>query len=586
MSKYLFLFSISPVQGFISQARKVRDLKAGSMILSDLIGFAIKKAEELNSTIQVIFPAKKVISKPNRFLAELEFESEEQAQAFGNELAISVKDKFKMIALETFEGRLSNAIHPQLFNLQIENFLEVYWLINPLGENYAAGYAEIERDLAAVKNIKVFEQTPEQGRKCNLCGERNGLFFEYANKKAIEKGEKPFDIAKDAIRLSDLDNSETLCAVCFTKRYYPKTKISNQSTSDIALMSNYTQVLSHFSEHIPEYKELLEVIEKDDSTLFFKDKIEEENCEKLIANGATLADIKECLKKYKKAAKKLGKKVCPYYAILMFDGDQMGKWLSGIRLEDKDMLKSFHHDFSSRLGEFSVKASEYLNKDDRGLAIYAGGDDFLGFMNLSKFLDTAKELRGMFKVLVNEPLKDKYALKKEITFSAGISIAHYKTPLRIVLQKTREMENKAKEDGGRDALAICVIKHSGDILETHMKWETEEKSNIELLQTIISLIVEKKFSTSFITAIQTEFAMIAVHDTSIDKKFKAELKRLLGRSCNMKKEEKEKLVKDLNDYLETLIKIVKNNAPEFFNHLNMIIFLIRQISWEGENNEN
>jgi len=41
MNKYLFLFTISPVQSFIAQARKTKDLYDGSKLLTDLIKVAI-----------------------------------------------------------------------------------------------------------------------------------------------------------------------------------------------------------------------------------------------------------------------------------------------------------------------------------------------------------------------------------------------------------------------------------------------------------------------------------------------------------------------------------------------------------------
>jgi len=37
-NQYLFLFTIGPVQSFIAQARKTRDLYAGSAILGEIIG--------------------------------------------------------------------------------------------------------------------------------------------------------------------------------------------------------------------------------------------------------------------------------------------------------------------------------------------------------------------------------------------------------------------------------------------------------------------------------------------------------------------------------------------------------------------
>lgn len=45
--EHLFLFTISPVQSFIAQARKTQDLYAGSLLLSELIDFAIHELKKL-----------------------------------------------------------------------------------------------------------------------------------------------------------------------------------------------------------------------------------------------------------------------------------------------------------------------------------------------------------------------------------------------------------------------------------------------------------------------------------------------------------------------------------------------------------
>ena len=238
MDKYLFLFTISPVQSYISQARKTQDLKAGSMILSDLISYAIDETTKGDQKAEIIFPSTNIVSKPNRFLAELEFKSNQQAQEFGEVLADTTRKKFISMAEEVFKEKFPNRKYPKLFQTQIDNFLEIYWVIHPLSENYGVSYSEIERLLAAVKNIKVFQQTAEQGRKCSLCGERNGLFYELTKKE-----KEPYDLEKDSIRSPELDNSETLCAVCFTKRYYRKIAGEFPSTIDIALMEKYDKII-------------------------------------------------------------------------------------------------------------------------------------------------------------------------------------------------------------------------------------------------------------------------------------------------------------------------------------------------------
>ncbi len=53
-TKQYFHFTIGPVQGFVSQARRTRDFWAGSFILSWLAGVAIKATEVQGA--EVLFP--------------------------------------------------------------------------------------------------------------------------------------------------------------------------------------------------------------------------------------------------------------------------------------------------------------------------------------------------------------------------------------------------------------------------------------------------------------------------------------------------------------------------------------------------
>ena len=83
--KYLFLFTIGPVQSFIAQARKTMDLKAGSDMLSKLTLAGIQTARHQFGA-KLIFPylpeGEKPDSMPNKFLAEVNLEPD-QAESMG-----------------------------------------------------------------------------------------------------------------------------------------------------------------------------------------------------------------------------------------------------------------------------------------------------------------------------------------------------------------------------------------------------------------------------------------------------------------------------------------------------------------------
>ena len=56
------------------------------------------------------------------------------------------------------------------------------------------------------------------------------------------------------------------------------------------------------------------------------------------------------------------------------------------------------------------------------------------------------------------------------TASCGAVIAHHQAPLAAVLCELRSAEKRAKNEGGRDAFSLTVIKRSGGALVLTAKW--------------------------------------------------------------------------------------------------------------------
>src|SRR5579884_515716 len=98
----MLLFSLGPVQSFIAQARKTRDLWFGSYLLSILMEAAMKGMEQV-----LIFPAKPVIEGnipdlPNKYIATFNTyeeakkaaeQSEKRIQAYWNSICQNVWDQ-------------------------------------------------------------------------------------------------------------------------------------------------------------------------------------------------------------------------------------------------------------------------------------------------------------------------------------------------------------------------------------------------------------------------------------------------------------------------------------------------------------
>jgi CRISPR-associated protein Cmr2 len=525
MNQHLFLFTIGPVQSFIAQARKTQDLYAGSQILSKLTEAGIVAFGG-----DIIFPNKQNNSKPNRFLGKIE--NCQDLQKLGTQVENAVKDKFKELAEKAFNESGAKS-KPNFFDKQICNHLEIFWIFEPIendtNEAYKTAYKNIEQNLGAIKNVRTFNQMPETGRKCSLDGERNALFFgKNTNNKywADEKWNKN----SGAVELYEQDEAkvgkgEGLSAVSLLKRFY-----SNEgfpSTAKIALMqdekaidkkpeikqclASYKRIFSGQKEFLLECLRIKENIKFDNKKELIKQfdyqQLFEENIdEKNIPNPEQLV----CAKKLYSSLKSYFK--TKYYALLIFDGDNMGKWLSGVNLKS-DNLEDFHEHLSEKLGNFAQNIDSYL-QGYHFKTVYAGGDDYLGFVNLHSLFDVLQTLRQKFKEEVSDKLKEwkkdnktiTFDITQELTFSAGICIAHYKTPLDIVLRTAKAMEHKAKEEGGRDAFAISVLKHSGECHETCYSFKND---NLEKIQYITNGLLNEEFSRKFISVLGLEIRLLA-----------------------------------------------------------------------------
>lgn len=150
------------------------------------------------------------------------------------------------------------------------------------------------------------------------------------------------------------------------------------------------------------------------------------------------------------AAKKLGK----YIAVIAMDGDHMGEKLSAFETKEQ------HRRFSEKLAGFAKQVK--INPED-GALIYAGGDDVLAVVKAARAVEIARELAQQFKGMISED---------GVTASAGIAIGSFKAPMQDLIHEAHAAESRAKHGYGRNALAVSVLKRSGEILKWGCKWES------------------------------------------------------------------------------------------------------------------
>ena len=179
------------------------------------------------------------------------------------------------------------------------------------------------------------------------------------------------------------------------------------------------------------------------------------------------------------------------------------------RPEFKDFLDqrrplspSYHLQFSEALSNFALHCARKIVEAHQGRLIYAGGDDVLALLPADAALECAKALRSAFQgkavshPSTGEPLftspspgflagdaKDDQGQPipflvpgPQMDCSVGIAIAHFKAPLQDIVRSAQLAEKRAKRnvcDGGhgRSAVAVTLIKGSGEMIEWGAKWD-------------------------------------------------------------------------------------------------------------------
>lgn len=142
----------------------------------------------------------------------------------------------------------------------------------------------------------------------------------------------------------------------------------------------------------------------------------------------------------------------PYLAVIALDGDRMGGALSGFATQDQ------HRAFSEKLATFAH--SVQISPKD-GTLIYAGGDDVLAVVRATRAIPLAREVAAKFKEKMGA---------EGLTASVGIAIGSAKAPLQDLIHEAHAAEGRAKHVYERDALAVSVLKRSGEILHWGCKW--------------------------------------------------------------------------------------------------------------------
>ena len=230
---HYFHFTLGPVQGFVSQARRTRDFWAGSFILSWLAAVAIQAVKYQDGKVEFPQPDKDYMawligkgeqdkaptqgSIPNRFKGLV---AEVNPNTFNPHAVVeSVQEAWKALAEIVWETDLkahSNGVQRNIWDRQINNFWDMSWVITDDKDDSSV--------LDKRKNWRTYAPPEEPGVKCAMMDGWQDLSGEKRpNRKAMNENfwDRVRDSGKGSMK-SDLRRNEALCAIAFVKRRFSR----------------------------------------------------------------------------------------------------------------------------------------------------------------------------------------------------------------------------------------------------------------------------------------------------------------------------------------------------------------------------
>lgn len=484
--KLIMLCAIGPVQEFIAQARRTRDLWFGSYLLSELSKEAAFQIARSGG--ELIFPylrnedtsisveddqAVKKLRVANKILAIVETADPKR---IAWEVRQSVTKKWLEYARDAKE-QLGACINQGMWDRQVKDLIEFQAVWVPLysEDQYQVARERAEQLLAARKTLRDFKQheigklrfgekksSLDSGRESVLFPVKASIYMPYG----IKEKEK-LDAVALVKRLSfSITNREdkfpSVCEIAFKHFKATLKEIQDKDEENLAhkCVKEYYAALHALSRRLEDRVRFEDKdIDSYDYRLFYESHIEDYIVDHIaeqvrsslseVEKQETISYIKHHLGMLEDKLNRNHINLNPYYAFLVADGDRMGDLL--------DTLTSYqeHQRVSEQLSHFSVRA-EAIVKEHSGELIYSGGDDVMAYAPLNEFFQLSESLSREFQHVMKQVVP-KGCTKP--TLSVGVAIVHMLEPLEDVRNLAKQAERMAKVK--KDELAIIYQKRSG-----------------------------------------------------------------------------------------------------------------------------
>lgn len=524
---YVFSLGLIPVQEFISEARRSRDLRAGSAILSFMTAQILNELKK-DLKADIIIPApdsfEKIASKTiEEVIADPKYSIPNRASGYLSVAEkINLKDKLNDLESKFIEQFWQEQCRKEWIKAEIKKYFEsipinyespfqLIWVAVPVGSDFESRtkankvledlemIAKVFDNVKITRPIKPWIHGAPIG-KCTQCGKREAISPKEINFqdwwKWYQGKVKHIDIQLGY----RFEKSERLCSVCIVKRLlsYEKEDHKFPSTNVIASKYWFKKLSQNWeNKHKLEYKsfeKLLKEIKEDPELIFFRrnhkeiiDKVKQkgssagkEITEKIKKNGNNVDKNKmknfcrDIAKFIKEAKLPIAIEPSDYLSIITYDGDNMG-----------EKVQKYWKSVPEQLYIFQNKVHELI-EENSAKAYYIGGDEGLILCPIETTLKLAVAIRNEFMELFEE-------IDPEMTLSMGITIFDRERPMSAAIKHVQEVLKIAKRMDGKNALAVGVQTASGNQWYFVAQWGTDWKR----IQKLLSLISQKDLSKSW-----------------------------------------------------------------------------------------
>ena len=496
--------SIGPVQGFVSQSRRTRDLWGSSYLLAFLSAHAMHGARKAGAEIKQpaiqndrlyrwvaghgTSESPRFGTLPNHFVAEVAGDAHGVAEAAVESLTAAwrrVHDAVwnRYVAHACPAGSDTEAI----WNRQVRTFWEVMWT--------AAPWDDRGRSFARRKRWRSHSPPAEPGAKCTVMHDLQELS---GHVRALNRGAQDqfWNFLRNDVDSLDLRDNERLCAIALVKRLLPKVapealgwEVDAASRWPSTVYVGAAPWMQRVVSAVPRQAAYADAagryapagvrtMQRPPCGLAVPDagdfpKLDANYLHREFVGSKRLCPLGDGTENH--ARKELagllqaiydaededGRLGPPptFYALLLADGDRLGELLGELGGET----------VSTALRAFTDSVPKVVEQH-HGVPVYAGGDDVLAMLPMPRALACAQALSDAYRSAFADAAANTDA-KDGATLSAAAVFAQIRLPLNHVLGEAhRLLDDVAKDGNGRESLVAAVLKPGGPYCQWATTW--------------------------------------------------------------------------------------------------------------------